>query len=357
MKKRILSILVALMLMGVLSCSGSSNTNDTTSNKTDGDQTEITTFPEISSSPASDENTDESTSEEINITDATTIVIGNNYSTSKDIELNLYKIITSNKIQCVSGEGSYYEASGGTNYVDIVLNVINRGNDDLTPEEDITAYFISSDNTKYEDVLIAVETSEDWIDRYGKINPLSNKKVHIGYELPTNIKEGKGYIQLGEDLFSIEYDVNVEVSSKISVSMGQEIKAEDVASFKLVNTEYTTDVLPSKTSGYYTHYPIDDPANDVYFVVYCDLTNISTSNINADDMISIRAIFDGKYEYKANMALEEKDGTGFDYANITSISPLETRKGVFMFEVPKSVKDMSVELSIYFYGNEYSYTK
>ncbi len=114
------------------------------------------------------------------------------------------------------------------------------------------------------------------------------------------------------------------------------------------------DVLPPNTSGYYTHYPIDDPANDIYFVVYCNLTNISASDIGADDMISIKVIFDGKYEYTANMCLEEKDGAGFDYANITNIAPLETRKGIFMFEVPKRVQDMSVELSIYFYGNEYS---
>jgi hypothetical protein len=124
--------------------------------------------------------------------------------------------------------------------------------------------------------------------------------------------------------------------------------ANDVASFKLLETKYTADVLPSNASGYYRHYPVDDPSNDIYFVVYCDLTNISTSSIGADDMISIKAIFDGKYEYNANMALEEKDGTGFDYASITSIAPLETRRGVFMFEVPKSVQDMSLELYIYF---------
>ena len=55
-------------------------------------------------------------------------------------------------------------------------------------------------------------------------------------------------------------------------------------------------------------------------------------------MISVKAIFDGKYEYSANMALEATDGAGFDYANITNVKPLETRKAVFMFEVPKRFK-------------------
>ena len=71
-------------------------------------------------------------------------------------------------------------------------------------------------------------------------------------------------------------------------------------------------------------------------------------------MISIKAIFGGQYEYTANMAVEKKDATGFDYSNITSIDPLETRKGVFMFEVPQKVQNMDYELSIYFYGTEYS---
>ena len=59
----------------------------------------------------------------------------------------------------------------------------------------------------------------------------------------------------------------------------------------------------------------------------------------------------------SEMVLEEKDGTGFDYSNITNINPLETRKAVFMFEVPKKVQEMNYELSIYFYGNEYFYKK
>lgn len=354
MKKIIAMIVVLSMFVGVLSGCGSSSTNNITTNQTENSFTLETTFNDIHDDNSSNA---ENIADAENTVDATTIVIGSSYSTSKDLELSIFKITTSNKLQCISGQGPYYEADSGKNYVDIVLNVANNGNADLTPRDDIIAYFISSDGTQYDDVLIAVETSDDRIDQWGEINPLSTKKVHIGYKLPTNLQEGTGYIQFGDDLFSVVYDANVEISSKISISINQEIEIEDVASVKLLDTKYTADVLPPNTSGYYTHYPVDDPSNDIYFVVYCDLTNISTSAIGADDMISIKAIFDGKYEYNANMALEEKDGTGFDYASITSIAPLETRKGVFMFEVPKKVQDMSFELSIYFYGNEYTCTK
>lgn len=361
MKKTISILIILSMYLGILSGCGSSNTNDVSSSPTENsstDQTQIesSTTSEMPSNDNNDRNGNNSSGNKDTI-DATAIAINNGYSVSNNIEFDIFRITTSDKLQSVSGQGSYYEADSGKNYVDIILNVTNNGSVDLTPRDDIMAYFISSDGTQYDDVLIAVETSNDRIDQWGIINPLSTKKVHIGYELPANLQAGKGYIQFGDDLFSAEYDANVEVSSKILISMDQEIEVEDVASFKILDTDYTSDVLPPNTSGYYSHYPVDDPANDTYFVVYCDLTNLSASNIGADDMISIKAIFDDKYEYSANMALEEKDGTGFDYANITSVSPLETRKGVFMFEIPKKAQDMSVELSIYFYGNEYSFTK
>ena len=323
MKKMISMIAVVSVFAGIISGCGSSNTD---ANKTD----------------------------KPNKNDAAAITIGNSYSTSNDLEFELVKIVTSDKLQCISGHGLYYTADSGKNYVDVVLNVTNNGTADMSPRDDIKAYFMSNDGIQYDDVLIAVEDSDDDMNQYGKINPLSTRKVHIGYELPTDLTEGKGCIGFGEEFFVVEYDVDVEVSNKTSISMNQDIEVDGVASFKLLDKKYTDDVLPPNTSGFYTHYPIDDPSNDTYFVVYCDLSNNSSSAVGADDMISMKAIFDGQYEYNANMVLEEKDGTGFDYANITSISPLETRKGVFMFEVPKKVQDMDVELSIYFYGNEYS---
>jgi len=357
MKKNIIILIILSMFVGILSGCGSSNTNNATSNQTENAPTTNQIENSTTLETSSNDNNGNNSSDKKNTTDATAIEIGSSYSASNGLELDIFKITTSDKLQCASGQGSYYEADSGKNYVDIILNVTNNGSVDLTPRDDIIAYFMSSDGTQYDDVLIAVETSDDSIDQWGEIGPLSTRKVHIGYVLPTNLQAGKGYIQLGDDLFSAEYDANAEVSSKISISMDQEIEVEDVASFKLLDTNYTVDVLPPNTSGYYTHYSVDDPANDIYFVVYCDLTNLSASNISADDMISIKAIFDDKYEYNANMALEEKDGTGFDYASITSVGPLETRKGVFMFEIPKKVQDMSVELSIYFYGSEYSFTK
>lgn len=286
---------------------------------------------------------------------AVSVKLGDDYSTDNGTSFNLFKVVTSGKLQSVSGQGSYYEADNGYNFIDVVLNLTNNGTEDISVSDDMTGYFESSDGTQYNNPLIAVEDRDDHLTEYNPIKPLATSKVHIGYKVPNNITTGTAYFSIMGELYSVDYDASVDISSKTSVSMNQEITVDDVASFELLGTNYTADVLPPNTSGFYTHYPIDDPSNNVYFVVYCNLTNYSSSAIGADDMISIKAVFDGKYEYTANMVLEAKDGTGFDYASITSIDPLETRKGVFMFDIPKKVQDMNCELSIYFYGNEYSF--
>ncbi len=321
-----------------------------------------------STTPAADKtqetNTEDTTQNQVDdaedaakTSDAKTVEIGNDYSTSSNIDFSLFKIITSNKLECLGGGSLYYEADSGYNFADVVLEITNNDSSEFSARDGINAFFESGDGTRYDNTLIAIESSGDNLDQFGSIKPLATDKVHIGYKIPVDVTSGKAYFGFGDDLFVVDYDSSSEVSNKTSIKMNQEVVVDDVASFKLLGTDFTADVLPPNTSGFYTHYEVDDPSNDIYFVVYCDLANNSSSSIRADDMISIRAIFDGKYEYNCNMALEAKDGEGFDYANITSIDPLESRKGVFMFEVPKKVQDMDYELSLYFYGNEYSYSK
>lgn len=299
-------------------------------------------------------NADSSNKSSLNRGEAKNIEQGNTYSTSNKIEFSLFKIKTADKLQSSTGNGSYFSAENGNNYVDIVISLTNNSDKELSIKDNIKAYFENNNGTKYEKYLVAVESRDDFLDQFGSVKPLATNKVHIGYQVPNEVSKGKAYFEINGENFVVNYDSSVDVSSKKTINMNEEIAADNTAKFKILSTKYTADVLPPNVSGFYTHYPVDDPSNNVFFVVYCDLTNDSSSAIRSDDMISIKAIFDGKYEYTANMALEKKDGSGFDYSNITNINPLETRKAVFMFEVPKKVQDMDYELSIYFYGNEYS---
>lgn len=372
MKKKIFAVLSIMVLCSqMIACGNSTGTATTGSDVDTAGSTEssaaagsttgsTTTVSATADAAGSSDGTEQlfgtadasNDSETVDTENATAVSVGTDYTAAGDIEFSLFKINTSGKLGTVSGAGSYYEADRGMNYVDIVLTLTNNGTEELSVR-DIEAFFITDDGTRYDDKLVVDEERDDYLDQYGEIKPLSTEKVHIGYKLPTDVSRGNAFFQINGDLFVVEYDVEEEVSNASAISWNQEITVEDIASFELLSTEYTADVLPPNTSGFYTHYPVDDPTNDVYYVVYCDLTNQSASDIMSDDMISIRAIFDDRYEYTPNMVLEKKDGTGFDYASITSISPLETRKAVFMFEVPKKTQEMSGKLSIYFYGNEY----
>ena len=285
---------------------------------------------------------------------AVSVKLGNDYSTNNDVEFTLFKIVTSDKLQAASGKGPYTKADNGYNFIDIVFDLTNSGTKDFSVSDNITGSFEGSDGVQYSDLRIVVEDQDNSIYGSDFIKPLATSRVHIGYIVPSSVATGNAYLGFMDNLYVINYDVNIDISTKIAILMNQEVTVDDIASFELLGTNYTEDVLPTDTAHCYSHYPVGDPTNNIYFVVYCNITNYSSSAKIADDMISMKVIFDGKYEYTAKMDVEKRNGTSFD-SSITNVSPLETRKGVFMFDVPKKVQNMDYDLLIYSYGNEYSY--
>lgn len=282
---------------------------------------------------------------------AQNVELNGSYTASDGLVFTLFKVKTTDKLESIAADNFYWTSEKGFTYADVVISLTNTGSEEFSAIDDINAFFESTDGTKYEDVLVAVEA--DHLDQFATIKPLATNKIHIGYQIPTDITKGKAYFDFDGDLFVVDYDADVEVSNKTAIVVNQEITADDAATFKLLRTVFTNDVLPPDTSGFYEHYPVADPSNNTFFVAYCDITNVSTAAIEANKMISAKAIFDGKYEYTSKIFLEAKDGTGFDLS-YTSVTPLETRRALFVFEVPKKVQDMNPELVLYFYGDEYS---
>lgn len=125
-----------------------------------------------------------------------------------------------------------------------MIDLTNNGTEDISVSDDMAGYFESSDGTQYNNPLIAVEDRDDYLDQYSSIKPLTTSKVHIGYTVPTDITTGTAYFSIMGELYSVDYDASVDISSKTSVSMNQEITVDDVASFELLGTNYTADVLP-----------------------------------------------------------------------------------------------------------------
>lgn len=117
----------------------------------------------------------------------------------------------------------------------------------------------------------------------------------------------------------------------------------DYAEITINKVELTYDVLPDDTSGFYTHYEAD--SGNVYLHLDLDVKNLGKQNLGCDEILSATADYNGGYTY-TGFAVSEDSNTGFTYANITSIKPLETLGVHFLFKCPQEVEESTNPLFI-----------
>lgn len=117
----------------------------------------------------------------------------------------------------------------------------------------------------------------------------------------------------------------------------------DYAEITINKVELTYDVLPDDTSGFYTHYEAD--SGNVYLHLDLDVKNLGKQNLGCDEILSATADYNGAYTY-TGFAVSEDSNTGFTYANITSIKPLETLGVHFLFKCPQEVEESTNPLFI-----------
>ena len=130
---------------------------------------------------------------------------------------------------------------------------------------------------------------------------------------------------------------------------GSELKLDDL-DIKIKNIKFTEDVLPDNTKGFYTHYPADK--GKVFLEIDTDVKNNNKQKILVEKIGGINVDYDNGYKYDGWLIPEDSQ-TGFSYANIKSIDPLE-KLGVRWVvnlpeEVEKSNKPLKITLTI---GNE-----
>ena len=104
----------------------------------------------------------------------------------------------------------------------------------------------------------------------------------------------------------------------------------------------TNDVKPPNPSNFYSHYEADD--GKVYVDFCIAYKNTETSDVDADQTISGKLIYGGKYEYTGFSMIEEDNRSDFTYSNITSIAPLCTEYVHYLFEVPEEVAASSAKI-------------
>lgn len=138
-----------------------------------------------------------------------------------------------------------------------------------------------------------------------------------------------------------------------TVQNGSVVKSKS-AEITINKVSLSYDVLPDKTDGFYTHYPADK--GNVYIDVDVNVKNVQKQNLKCDSIVNIEADYNGGYQYSA-MPVVKDSGSGFTYANITTIKPLETRGMKYLIKCPEEVESSKnpLFLTITLDGKKYKY--
>lgn len=142
--------------------------------------------------------------------------------------------------------------------------------------------------------------------------------------------------------------------SGMPIAVGEKIVTDNME-ITINKVELTYDVLPDDTSSFYTHYEAD-PGN-VYLHLDVDVKNLGKQNLSCDQLLKMQADYNTGYTYDAQ-PVPEDSGTGFTYANLVSIKPLETLGVHYLFKCPQEVDENENPLFITIepIGSEDSYT-
>ncbi|MBQ4054897.1 MAG: hypothetical protein IJD17_04220 [Clostridia bacterium] len=281
------------------------------------------------------------------------LALGEKNTVADYAEFTLFKVSTTKQVTASIGGGLYYEHDvPGETYVDVVLDWTNTSSETISNRELLVAY--ATGTGEYRSCLYAVETDNATdVSQFENVAPLSKIRLHCGISVPETETDVTVVLEIKGQKYTYEYTMGQTASNATPISVGQTVEAADFATMVFNGIEYTDDLMPSNTSGYYTHYPVDDPAN-TYLVVRFDITNYQTSDRECDTFLGVKAVYMDKYTYVGNVVVEDEDGAGF--SGYEDIAPLTTRHFCYLIKVPKTVTENTVALTISFNGQEYTYT-
>lgn len=133
-------------------------------------------------------------------------------------------------------------------------------------------------------------------------------------------------------------------STSTAIKKGDVITTDSME-ITIKNVEFSYDVLPDDTSSFYTHYPAD--SGKVYIHIDTDVKNLGKQNLSCAKIMGVTADYNGGFTYNSQ-TVPEDGTTGFTYANITSIAPLETLGVHFLIECPQEVEESDSPLFVTF---------
>lgn len=265
---------------------------------------------------------------------------------------------------------SHYEADTGKVYVDLCIAYKNLNTSDVGADEVISGKLIYSGKYEYKGFSMIEEDnrSDFTYSNITNISPLSTEYVHYLFEVPEEVSTSGAEIVLKMNIGGTEYKIIVRegdgsADQNTSVKPGKtsgEVSLKEVVvtkncEFYVDYSDITNDVVPLQADSWYSHYEAD--SGKVYVDICFAYKNTTGKNVGADDVISAKLKYAGKYEYKGFSMIEEDSRSDFTYSNITNISPLSTEYVHYLFEVPEEVQSSSKAVVITFTvdGNTYTF--
>lgn len=266
---------------------------------------------------------------------------------------------------------SHYEADEGKVYVDFCIAYKNTDTSNIRADETISGKLIYDGKYEYTgSSMIEEDNRSDFTySNITSIAPLSTEYVHYLFKLPEEAETSGASIVLRMTIGGTEYKIPVrEASSSTAstqvkepgktsgaVALGEVVVTTN-SEFNIDYVDITKDVMPPQPASYYSHYEADE--GKMYVDICFAYKNTSGNNVGADDVISAKLKYAGKYDYNGFSMIEEDSRSDFTYSNITSIAPLSTEYVHYLFSVPEEVgtSGEAIEITFTIDGNTYTYT-
>lgn len=195
-------------------------------------------------------------------------------------------------------------------------------------------------------------------DLESKINELESTIVKLTEE-NTRLKEEAALVNAEAAPTEVVENADLIPADdlELPIQKGVPLAIEDFAEIEITKTKFAKTVSPSSPGTYYTYYESKGDGN-TYLAITAKVKNLLESAKEADDLVSIKIKYDGKYEYSSFSTIEAGDGSDFNYTSLYPIDPLSTGTVVYLCEVPKEVetseKSITAEVSVN--GETYLYT-
>ncbi|MBP1975184.1 hypothetical protein [Cohnella thailandensis] len=140
------------------------------------------------------------------------------------------------------------------------------------------------------------------------------------------------------------------------IELQKALTIADFAEITIAKAAFTSKVEPPNPDSLYSYYEVKEPGN-IYLDTVIKVKSLLTSERVSDEFVSVKIMYDDKYEYSSFSTIEESGGTDLTYSNITNIEPLKTGTLHYIAELPKEASEGTkpVKVIVSIQGKDYTY--